>query len=74
MENIYAITEKKDHQKHCIARNQSKCATREFINKFEMDLPRDINEQQKMSYNYVKSKSKIKASVSDHKTKEGVIA
>ena len=43
VKNIYAFTEKRRLQK--IARNQAKCATRQFINKFEIDLAGEIKEQ-----------------------------
>ena len=42
---------KKDGPKYCIARKQSKCATREVIEKYEMDLARDIDEQKKTFLN-----------------------
>ena len=43
---IYMLSQKKeDYQKYCIARNQAKYATIELIEKFEMDLAGDINEQ-----------------------------
>ena len=64
---------KEDNQKYCIARHQAKCATREVIKKFEIDLSRDIKEQPKQLWNYVKSKSKTKIRVSDFKTEEGMI-
>ena len=65
---------KNDFKQYCIAHDQEKCATREFIKKFDMDIAGGIKEQPKSFWNNAKSKSRNKVSVSDHNTLEGMIA